>query len=84
MSLDGNTAGGLLAEVFAIDMTAAIGVCDHCGTRGPLAAAILYPGGPGDVLRCPACGGVLMRAARLDGRLVLEAQGVRMLEVRAG
>jgi Family of unknown function (DUF6510) len=36
-ALDGNAIAGTLAEVFGGEMTTAIGVCGHCGSRGPVA-----------------------------------------------
>ena len=80
--LDGNAAGGLLSEVFAGDMTAALGTCAHCGTRGTLGQAMLYPGGPGVVLRCAACTAVIMRVARIRDRLVVDMHGLQSLELQ--
>jgi|1186.fasta_scaffold24374_3 hypothetical protein len=79
--LDGNGAAGLMREVFAADMTGATGACDHCGTIQPLGRAHVYGGGPGTVMRCSACEGVLMRFARLEDRLLVEVGGVRWFEV---
>jgi hypothetical protein len=39
-ALDGNAIAGTLAEVFGGEMTTAIGVCAHCGARGPVAEVI--------------------------------------------
>jgi hypothetical protein len=54
LMLDGNAVGGLLQEVFAAEMTTAIGTCGDCGAAGPVGAAHLYRGA-GIVLRCPHC-----------------------------
>jgi hypothetical protein len=35
--LDGNAIGGLLLEVFGVEMTVATGVCASCGATGPVA-----------------------------------------------
>jgi hypothetical protein len=59
-ALDGNAIGGLLYDVFGKDMTNETGVCAHCGARRPVAEAVVYVGGPGAVVRCRACSGVLM------------------------
>jgi uncharacterized protein DUF6510 len=32
LMLDGNAVAGLLQEVFAVEITTAIGTCDGCGT----------------------------------------------------
>jgi hypothetical protein len=59
-ALDGNAIGGLLHDVFGAEMTNATGVCAHCGSRGLIAECVVYVGGPGAVVRCRTCGGVLM------------------------
>jgi uncharacterized membrane protein len=38
--LDGNAAGGLLAEVFALDVTSASLTCGGCGAVGPVGEAV--------------------------------------------
>jgi hypothetical protein len=81
MRLDGNAAGGILTEVFAADVTAAMCTCDHCGAAGPIAAAEAYMDGPGLVLRCAHCEGVLLRVVRIRERLLLDTSGVRTLDM---
>ena len=46
-ALDGNAAAGVLAEVFAMDVTAAIGQCAGCGQQSPLGATVAYLQAPG-------------------------------------
>lgn len=79
MRLDGNAVAGLLGEVFAAEMTAAVVSCAHCGTTGAVATAQVYAHGPGIVLRCPGCTGVVMRFARVRGRMLADLHGVGML-----
>ena len=79
--LDGNALGGVLGEIFSPEMTAAIGTCAHCGARGAIGGSLLYTGGPGTVLRCSSCEGVLLRFARTSAGLKLELIGVRLFEV---
>lgn len=79
--LDGNAAAGELAEVFTAEMTTAVCVCGHCGSAGPVGATYLYTGGPGSVLRCSSCEGVLMRFARVRGQLMIDMAGVARLEL---
>lgn len=38
LMLDGNAIAGLLQEVFAVEMTTAIGTCAGCGAAGPAGA----------------------------------------------
>jgi hypothetical protein len=69
--LDGNAAGGLLAELFGMEMTAAPRTCGSCGQTHPVAGHRLYQGA-GLVLRCPACDDVALvatgRSVELRGR----------------
>ena len=83
LRLDGNAVGGLLGEVFAWETTAARGTCASCGAVGEVATLVVYAHAPGTVLRCPACGSVLLRIVRSRDRLWLDARGVSCLELRA-
>jgi hypothetical protein len=82
MRLDGNAAAGVLQEVFAVDVTTAMGTCASCGMTGPLGAALVYMGA-GTVIRCSKCSAVLMTVSRARDRLFVEAAGVRLLQVAA-
>jgi hypothetical protein len=77
--LDGNAAAGDLSEVFALDVTTAVGTCAGCGTTGPMAQAMVYEAGMGTVLRCPVCDAVLLRYVRGGGEVRIEMRGVRLL-----
>ena len=80
LMLDGNAIAGLLQEVFAAEMTTAIGTCAGCGAAGPVGAAHLYRGA-GTVLRCPHCHNVLAKIVKNDSRVWIDLQGIRTLEV---
>jgi bacterioferritin-associated ferredoxin len=80
LTLDGNAIAGLLQEVFAVEMTTAIGTCGDCGKAGPVGAAHLYRGA-GIVLRCPHCGNTLAKIVKNDSRAWIDFQGIRTLEV---
>ena len=83
MRLDGNAAAGDLEQIFAFEVTTAIGTCANCGAVGAVGGTNVYAQAPGIVLRCPACGGVLLRVSHDgDSRYWLEMTGVRSLEVR--
>ena len=82
LRLDGNAVGGLLAEVFAREMTTATGTCASCGATGQVATLVVYAHAPGTVVRCPSCGSVLLRVVRAEGRLWLDARGLSCLELR--
>ena len=60
--VDGNAIGGLLIEVFGREMTDARGCCAGCGAINAVGALVVYRSGPGDVVRCPGCGTVLIVA----------------------
>jgi len=42
MALDGNASGGLLLEIFAVEVTSAEATCASCGVVGPVAEATVY------------------------------------------
>jgi Family of unknown function (DUF6510) len=79
--LDGNALAGPLAELFTLDLAAAIVTCAHCGSSGPLAAHHLYADAPALVVRCPTCTGVVLRYASDRHGLRLEMTGTRLLTV---
>ena len=80
LMLDGNAIAGLLQEVFAAEMTTAIGTCGDCGAAGPVGAAHLYRGA-GFVLRCSHCDNVLAKIVKNDARVWIDFPGIRTLEV---
>ena len=81
LHLDGNAAAGVLAEVFAVEMTTAVGTCAHCGATNALGAVRVYAQAPGTVLRCPACTGVLITIVQTRDRLLVDLAGTRRLEL---
>jgi uncharacterized Zn finger protein len=83
LKLDGNAAAGVLQEVFAVEVTAALGTCDGCGAVEAVGAVAVYARGPGTVLRCPHCDSVLMKIVAAEGRIWVDLRGLRMLELRS-
>jgi len=79
LRLDGNAVAGLLGELLSVEATTAVLTCAGCGRTGAAGAVHVYAGGPGTVLRCPGCSGVLMRMAHIRGRLVADLRGVATL-----
>ena len=79
--LDGNAAAGVLTEVFAVDVTAAIGQCAGCGVHGPLGGAASYLEAPGAVLRCLSCDNVLVRVVAAPDRYWLDLRGLVVLQL---
>jgi DNA-directed RNA polymerase subunit RPC12/RpoP len=82
MPLDGNAAGGPLADLFAVEMTSATVVCDGCGRQSALATLMLY-GGAGLVLRCPDCDTMILRMMRSGSTVSLDMRGCTRLSVQA-
>ena len=80
LTLDGNAVAGLLQEVFAVEMTTAIGTCGSCGATDAVGAMHVYRGA-GIVMRCPHCDNALVRIVKDDGRVWIGLQGVRTLQV---
>jgi hypothetical protein len=81
MRLDGNAAGGLLREVFAEDVTAALATCAGCGIAGPVGTLLEYGQGMGIVLRCSKCDTPVLRIVRVPGRLRLDLSGILFLTI---
>jgi len=80
LTLDGNAVAGLLQEVFAVEMTTAIGTCGSCGATDAIGAMHVYRGA-GIVMRCPHCDNALVRIVKDDTRVWIGLQGVRTLQV---
>jgi hypothetical protein len=81
LRLDGNAIGGLLLEVFGVEMTAATEVCGSCGTADLVAQTEVYVQAPGTVVRCAHCQAVLMRVVRGRDRTWLDLSGVASIEL---
>ena len=80
LMLDGNAVAGLLQEVFAVEMTTAIGTCNGCGAAEAVGAIHVFRAA-GVVLRCPHCNNPLIKIVRDDTRLWIGFPGIRTLEV---
>ena len=80
LMLDGNAIAGLLEEVFAVEMTTAIGTCGSCGTSGPVGAAHVFMGA-GVVLRCPHCGNALAKIVKSETDTWITLSGLQTLRL---
>ena len=78
--LDGNSVGGLLDELFGQDMTMHLGCCDACGAIRVLAEVNVYRDAPGDVMRCPSCGSVLVVVVSSDRGIRVTVESLRWIE----
>jgi Family of unknown function (DUF6510) len=79
-ALDGNAIGGLLREVFGVEMTIATGTCAHCGATGYLAEFEVYLQAPGTVARCRTCRNVLMVLVTIRGITCVDVSGFTEFE----
>ena len=77
--LDGNVSAGLLASVFGVDMTAIPGRCAQCGDMHVIGELRAYVRAPGTILRCPACGGVILRVVQTPTATYVDARGAAYL-----
>lgn len=84
MRLDGNAIGGLLREIFTIEMTTSVGTCASCGAVNEVGRLQVYVRAPGTVVRCPACEHVLIKIVRGRGRYWIDMSGTRVLELAEG
>jgi Zn finger protein HypA/HybF involved in hydrogenase expression len=81
--VDGNAIGGLLSEIFTMEMTTAETTCASCGAVNPVGRVDVYLRAPGVVVRCPGCEQVLMRIVHGSGRYWIDLRGTRCLELAA-
>ncbi len=80
LMLDGNAVAGLLQEVFAVEMTTALGVCGGCRAMEPMGSTHVFRGA-GVVLRCPHCDNVLVKIVKDETRMWIGLPGISTLEV---
>jgi hypothetical protein len=80
--LDGNAAGGLLREIFAVDMTQARIICAGCGARGQVGQLMAYVLEIGTILRCPGCDNPIVRIVQRDGHYWVDFRGTVCLEIQ--
>ncbi len=79
--LDGNALAGPLSEIFAMDVTVAVGRCANCRLTGPAAGLRLYYRAPGLVARCPGCDSVMLRLVRGPAAAWLDMSGTAALRI---
>ena len=79
--LDGNAAGGMLAEVFRVETTTIVVTCAGCGAVGAMAELMLYGHEMGQILRCAGCDTAVVRVTRIRDRHWLDLRGARSLVV---
>jgi hypothetical protein len=80
LMLDGNAVAGVLQEVFAVEMTTAIGTCNTCGASDQVGALHVFRGA-GIVMRCPHCDNALVTIVENGPHVWIGFAGVRTLHV---
>ncbi len=81
LMLDGNSAAGLLQEIFGTEMTAAPTECANCGAEGEMGTLLAFTQAPGVVLRCPACEQVVVRIVQTPNAYYIDARGAVYLRL---
>jgi hypothetical protein len=81
MRLDGNAAGGTLADVFVPEMTAARVTCSGCGVTRAMGTLLEYGQTMGVILRCPGCDTAMLRMVRARGFLRIDVSGISLIAV---
>jgi hypothetical protein len=62
-------------------MTTSASECAQCGHVGEIGTLLAITQGPGVVLRCPGCEGVMLRIVETPDALLLDARGVAYLRL---
>jgi hypothetical protein len=75
MRLDGNAVAGEFQMVLGFDVTVLKIECGHCHQEGFFARLLAYVRGPGIVLRCPNCNGVLIQLVKTPSAIILNVEG---------
>ncbi len=82
LTLDANAVAGILYEIFGVEMTAAPTECANCGKEGAMGELLAFTQGPGIVLRCPTCEGVVLRIVQTPQAIYLDARGAVYLHLK--
>ena len=82
LMLDGNAAGGLLQQIFALEITASPAVCANCGHETAVGGMLAFTQAPGLVLRCPTCESVMLRVVETPDSFYVDARGATFIRLR--
>ena len=81
LMLDGNSLGGMMYELFGMEMTSTPAECASCGNTAAMGALLAFTQAPGMVLRCPACENIVMRLVETPDAIYLDARGAAYLRI---
>src|SRR3712207_6807309 len=76
MRLDGNGVAGELQMLLGFDVTALKIQCSHCYQEGFFAQLLAYVRGPGMVLRCSICNGMVIQLVKTPSDIILNVEGI--------
>ena len=82
LMLDANATAGLLHEIFGVEMTAEPTECANCGKEAEMGTLLAFTHGPGIILRCSGCEGVILRIVQTPEAIYLDARGAVYLKIR--
>lgn len=82
LMLDGNSVGGMMYELFAMEMTAVPAECANCGNTAEMGALLAFTQAPGMVLRCPSCESVMLRMVVTPDAIYLDARGSACMRIQ--
>ncbi len=80
LRLDGNAVGGIMLELFGVELTVCPCVCAGCGAHEELARLDVYRGA-GIVVRCCHCEAVMIRIVEAGDRTWLDLSGTASLQL---
>ena len=80
LALDGNAVAGTLVATFGAEMTTSTGACATCGERSLIGELAVYLRGPGAVVRCRNCFGLVMVFVEARGLTCVDLMGLDALE----
>ena len=81
LMLDANAVGGLLQDIFGVEMTAVPSECANCGNIAELGTLLAFTQAPGAVLRCSVCEQVMLRIVQTPDAIYLDARGALYLRL---
>ncbi len=82
LTLDGNAAAGMLEELFGADMTMTPAECATCATVSEMGTLIVFAQAPGLVMRCPACGEIMLCLVTTPTSMNVDLRGVSYLRMK--
>lgn len=84
LMLDGNAVGGMMYEIFGVEMTAAPTECATCGASHEMGGLLAFMQAPGIVMRCPICQSVMVRMVRTPDAIFIDARGAAYVRIAKG